>query len=80
MDSLGLRVIYRELKFEVNKQLEYMRRTNLEHLELVNQSYFADHVDVSRFSIELFLAVVPTIDLKRIGFVLITLRTKYVNH
>ena len=49
MDSLGLRVICRELKFEVNKQLEYMRRTNLEHLELVNQSYFADHVDVSRF-------------------------------
>ena len=59
-----------------------MRLTNLQHLELVNRSYFADHVDVSGFEIpvELFLAVVPTIDLKCIGFVLITLRTKYVNH
>ena len=57
-----------------------MRLINLQHLELVNRSYFADHVDVSGFEIELFLAVVPTIDLKCIGFVLITLRTKYVNH
>lgn len=57
-----------------------MRHTNLEHLELVNRSYFTDHVDVSGFLIELFLAVIPTIDLKCICFVLITLRTKYVNH
>ena len=28
-----------------------MRLTNLQHLELVNRSYFADHVDVSGFEI-----------------------------
>ena len=48
MDSLDYG-LFRGLKFEVNKQLEYMRHISLEHLELVSSSYFADHADFSRF-------------------------------